>query len=110
MCVKLYIGLSIGECILTVKIYFFICGRVRLISLYSSLMKWIKIYVADNEMDAFSLKGLFEAVGLNVKLVPESSGSVIQGPSFHTYSNIPYAVYVMETDKVRAEEALRTVN
>lgn len=69
-------------------------------------MKWIKIYVADNEMDAFSLKGLFEAVGLNVKLVPESSGSVIQGPLFLTNANIPYAIYVLETDKVRAEEAL----
>lgn len=69
-------------------------------------MQWIKIYFAENEADASSVRGLLESRGLKVKIVPESASSIIQGPVFHTNSNIPYGIFVIESDKVQAEKIL----
>jgi len=73
-------------------------------------MQWIKIYFAENEMDANLIRGLLESHGLQVKVVPESASSIIQSPRFHTNANIPYGIYVGEGDKDQAEKILDSVH
>lgn len=71
-------------------------------------MQWIKIYIADNEMDASLVKGFLESGGIKVNVVPQSSSSVIQGSLNFTNANIPYAIFVPEEHKDTAEKILAT--
>jgi len=71
-------------------------------------MQWIKIYIADNEMDASLVKGFLESGGIKVNIVPQSGSSVIQGPLNFSNANIPYAIFVLEEHKNSAERILAT--
>jgi hypothetical protein len=52
------------------------------------------------------IKGLVESHGIEVKIVPKSSGSILKSPGLFTNANIPYELYVPEESKDQAERLI----
>lgn len=73
-------------------------------------MDWTKIYYAQDEIEANMIGGLLKSHEIPAKIVPKSSGSILKSPLFYTNSNIPYEIFVPETDREKAEKILSSSN
>lgn len=71
-------------------------------------MSWIKVYYAQDEIDARMVEGLLKSNDIEVQVIAKSSNNIIKNPLFHTHAGNPYEIFVPENKKEEAEKILNS--